>query len=254
MIDEDIMQLIERRDISILLSLDGREERHNSLRGGFRRIRPWFSRLRQLSQVTVALQAAIIPELSENVRYVWQEGFTHVYLNIIENYNWYQDDDVYIFESEYERLVQAMLQGEGILACAIQLYGHLLSTTYAQGCGITRLGLACDWNGRLFPCHRAGELGPEFAIGNIFDGIDQSEEQSLRQRIDTEAFGSRSAKTYPLTSYCPVAIYQKHKDFGGSWSPHFSNMIETKAKIVAKYFYEIQAFAQENRIRGAVHA
>jgi uncharacterized protein len=38
MIDEDVMRLIEEHNISILLSLDGHEERHNQMRGSFQRI------------------------------------------------------------------------------------------------------------------------------------------------------------------------------------------------------------------------
>jgi len=38
MIDEDVMRIIEEHNISILLSLDGHEERHNQMRGSFQRI------------------------------------------------------------------------------------------------------------------------------------------------------------------------------------------------------------------------
>lgn len=254
MIDEGIMGLIERHDIAILLSLDGREDRHNEMRGGFDRISPWFPRLSNLKAVTVALQAAIIPGLSENVRFVWRQGLKNVYLNIIENYGWYQDVDAQLFEAEYESLLRSMLRGEGVLSCALQFAQQLRETEFKQGCGITRSGLACDWRGRLFPCHRAVELGPQFAIGDIFQGVDNTTQKTLRQRIDNEAFQSPSSKRYPLTSFCPVGTYQKHRNFSGDWSQPFCNMIELKAKLVAKYFREIQEWMeQETHLRVVLH-
>jgi len=242
MIDEGIMQLFERHRISVLLSLDGRQDRHDSMRGGFERIRVWFPRLSRLDEVMVAMQAAIIPELSQNVQYVWRQGFTSIYLNMMENYGWYKEADVCLFEAEYDELVRAMLRGEGILACAMQIHEQLHHTSYSQGCGITRLGLACDWHGRLYPCHRAVELGTEFAIGDIFSGVNTDLDQKLRRRIHEEAFRSTSSKQHPLTSFCPVAIYQKHRNFEGEWSRQFCRMIEIKTKIVAKYFHEIRQF------------
>ena len=240
MIDEDVMRLIEEHNISILLSLDGHEERHNQMRGSFQRIKPWFQRLTRLPNVTVALQAGVISGLSHNVQYVWQQGFENVYVNIIESYGWYEYHDTERFKAEYKSLLLAMLRGDGILSCAIQISQHLQDTVYRQGCGIAREGLACDWRGRLFPCHRAVELGAQFSIGDIYTGIDSSLEKNIRNHIGRETFQSTSAGQYSLTSFCPVGIYKQHGDFSAAWSQSFCEMIEIKAKLVAKYFHAIQ--------------
>jgi len=239
MIDEAIMRLIERYQISILLSLDGDQQRHDLLRGGFERMLRWFPRLRRLKQIRVALQAGVIPGLAENVRFVWRQGFTSVFLNMIESYGWYRQDDVVLFQDEYEDLLQRMLRGEGLLLCATKIHEQLRETSHTQGCGITRLGLACDWHGRLYPCHRAVELGAQFAVGDLFSGLDVSLDKALRERIGRESFGSSSAMEYPLASYCPIAIYQKHQRFDGPWNGECCRMIEVKTRLVAKYFHEL---------------
>jgi hypothetical protein len=41
---------------------------------------------------------------------------------------------------------------------------------------------------------------------------------------------------------CPVSIYQKHNSFNGYWCEEFCQMIDIKAKLVAKYYYEIKEF------------
>ena len=239
LINEDIMRLFETRPVSLLLSLDGGKERHDEMRGGFERISRWFDRLIALGRVSVAIQAGVIDGLCANVRAIWALGFPDVYINVIENYGWYAPDDIAAFEREYEQAIEAMLRGEGRLNCAGQLYESLKGTTYHQGCGITREGLAADWHGLLYPCHRAMEVGTQFAVGNIYDGVDPALNRKIRAMIHEQAFGSESARAFPLVSYCPVAIYQKHRDFRAEWSKEFSALISLKAKLVAKHYVEI---------------
>jgi len=240
LIDDAVMGLIEAESISVLLSLDGRQERHDALRGGFDQISLWLPRLAATGRATVALQAGLIPGLYDSVRYVWGQGFKHgVYVNVVQSYGWYSEEDVRLFEGEYERCVQGMLRGEGRLLCTRHLHEMLEKPHSQQECGITANGLACDWLGRLYPCHRAMELGPRFAIGDIRAGVDGHRSRRLRARIRRAAFGSESAKKYPIVSYCPVDVYQEHSTFAGQWPPEFCQMIEAKAKLVAKYHYEL---------------
>lgn len=79
----------------------------------------------------------------------------------------------------------------------------------------------------------------QLAIGSIVDGIDVERAAKTRDRIHREAFESPSAKQFPLVSYCPVAIYQKYRDFTREWSREYCEMIEVKAKLVAKHYLEL---------------
>jgi radical SAM protein with 4Fe4S-binding SPASM domain len=132
-----------------------------------------------------------------------------------------------------------MLHEEGEVTCALQLYELLKQPAHSNECGITAEGLACDWRGILYPCHRAVEIGNKFAIGTIYDGVDAEREKAMRATIDNLAFHSESSARFQLGSFCPVTIYQKYENFGGDWNEQFCAMINAKAKIVSKYYYDI---------------
>jgi len=242
LINEEIMRLFDSRPVWLLLSLDGDRERHDALRGCFEKIARWIPRLVRQGRTTVAMQAGVIRGLCQNINAIWKLGLEKVYINIIENYGWYSDDDVISFEREYENIVLSMLEGIGEASCALQLHALLKQPAHKQGCGITGQGLACDWHGSLYPCHRAMEMGAQFAIGDIFSGLNPELNRSKRMEIDHKTFHSSSSTEFPLVSFCPVAVYQKHGEFEGEWNRQFCEMINIKAKIVSKYYYQIEDF------------
>ena len=241
---EDSMSLIEREGVNVLVSIDGRKERHNAMRGGFERIRRWFPRLAALDSVTVAIQGGRVEGLYSHIRYLWDAGFRQgVFINLIYNYGWYTDRDVRLFEREYENAVLGMLRGEGVLLCAARLYDMLQQAGGYQECGLVGEGLACDWDGILYPCIRAVELGADFAIGEVWAGVDRVKNRVLRNRIRREFLASDSVERYPYVSFCPVEVFQRHGHFGGNWSKQYCEMIQIKAKTVAKYYHELQHHA-----------
>ncbi|MGO8866254.1 MAG: radical SAM protein [Alphaproteobacteria bacterium] len=242
LIDERLMSLIEHGRVNLLVSIDGMKSRHDEMRGGFDHISPWFSRLSALSGVTVALQAGKVERMYDHIKYLWDAGFSKgVFVNVIYNYGWYGAGEVARFEQEYEQALLGMLRGEGTLLCATRLHGLLKQTGGYQSCGIVADGLACNWNGTLYPCIRAIELGTDFSIGDIRQGVDETRNKEVRARIREEVLSSPGAKQYPMVSFCPVAIYQEHGSFAGEWNKQYCEMIQTKAKLVAKYYHEISA-------------
>jgi radical SAM protein with 4Fe4S-binding SPASM domain len=114
-------------------------------------------------------------------------------------------------------------------------------------CGITKRGLTCDWNGQLYRCHRAREIGPDLSIGNIQKGVSNKKNRLYRRKIEHECFKSPSAQQYSLVSFCPVSVYQQHGTFSGCWNSMFCEMIDIKAKIVAKYHYALQEHMKAKR-------
>ncbi|MGI0083513.1 MAG: hypothetical protein ACREBQ_00365 [Nitrososphaerales archaeon] len=143
------------------------------------------------------------------------------------------------FDEEYEQSILGMLRGEGELNCAIQLYRSLHQATYKKMCGITQLGLACDWRGLLYPCHRALELGPHLAVGDVYNGIDRKLNLETRAMIDEQSYHSEASTQFPLVTFCPVAIHQKHRKFSGEWNKEFGEMLTIRAKLVSKHYHEI---------------
>lgn len=238
MLNETIMSLIEEFSIAVLLSLDGGREGHNRFRGRYDRIAPWFERL-QKRRVAVACQAGAIDGLYDNVRAIWQSGFPGVFINVIENFGWYSDADVARFESEYEEAILGMLRGEGELNCAKRIHTALKASAFSRECGIIRKGLGCDWEGNLFPCHRAIELGPDYAIGTVHGGLDAVREKAVRTGIEDTAFNSPAGAKHPEVSFCAVSMVQNAER--DEPNPQFCAMIETKHKLVAKHYYALEA-------------
>jgi uncharacterized protein len=251
LLDEDIMAMLEAEPVNVLLSLDGRPERHDGFRGGYARISRWFPRLLATGRVNVALQAGMVEGLADQVDFVWGLGFRNVFINVIQNYGWYSPAEMSLFEAEYDKAVQAMLAGRGRLACATKLHAMLASSLVDYRCGITGSGLTCDWQGRFYPCHRAPELGDKFSFGDIYEGIREEEAQRLREEIYNRSRRSASSGRYPLLSFCPVSVYQRHGDFAGEWPQGFCDILMTKMKIIAKYHYEIEAYIEENKGKAA---
>lgn len=240
LLDAGLMEAIEANRVNLLVSLDGMPARHDAMRGGFDKISPWFKRLSATNAVTAALQAGRVDGLYDNIKYLWQVGFGRgVFVNVIYNYDWYGADEAARFEEEYEKALLGMLRGEGTLLCAVRLHGQLKQADGFQNCGIVSEGLALNWDGSFYPCIRAVELGREFSIGDIRDGIDAVRERQIRDRVRREALASASAEEHPLVSFCPVAVFQEHGDFKGPWNRAYCAMIETKAKLVAKHYHEI---------------
>lgn len=242
LMDKRTLAFVKKNDLYLLLSLDGDRETHNRMRGGFDRILRWAPSFGDKSRLSVALQAGKIPGLYRNIRYIWDQDFASgVYVNVINNYGWYTQQDVAAFEAEYEEAILGMLRGEGILTCALNTW-EIIDRSYRKSniCGICALGLAADWEGTLYPCQRAVELGKEFSIGTIWSGIDPEKNLNLRTAIYDSVNNAPCADTYDVASFCPVSIYQKHHSFGGPWGDEFCRMIDLKAKLVAKYYYEIR--------------
>ncbi len=248
LINEKIMSLIEEFSIAVLLSLDGGRAGQNMFRGGYDRIAPWFKRL-QKGNVSVACQAGAIPGMYENVREIWTSGFRHVFINIIENFGWYAEADISTFETEYELAILGMLRGEGILNCAKRIHGALKGSAISRGCGIVRKGLACDWEGNLFPCHRAVELGREYSIGSLRTGVDTSLEKAIRDRIEKTAIQTAANEKHKDVSFCPVSMIQNHDRLNGEPNEQFCRIIETKHKLVAKHHYALEALEQDSANR-----
>lgn len=240
LINERIMSLIEQHTIAVLLSLDGGRDGHDRLRGGYDRIARWFDRL-QTANVSVACQAGVIPGLHDNIREIWAAGFSSVFVNVIENHGWYTDADVERFETEYELALLAMLRGEGVLNCAKRIHAALKGRAFSRECGIIRKGLACDWDGNLFPCHRAVELGPDYAIGTLRGGLDTTAEKAMRARIEKEAFQSTAGGDHDEVSFCAVSMIQNYGRLNGVPNEAFCRMIEVKHKLVAKHHYAMEA-------------
>lgn len=129
----------------------------------------------------------------------------------------------------------------------MQVHKALKDSALSRECEIVRKGLACDWDGFLFPCHRAVELGPDFAFGSVRTDVDTSVEMVIRERIEKMAFQSVLSQEHSNVSFCPVTIVQTHGRLEGEPNQQFCRMIEVKHKLVAKHHYSLDSFEKTLR-------
>lgn len=242
LIDAEVMALIEENSIGVLLSLDGDRDSHDKYRGGFTKIERWLRRLSAIPDICVALQVSEVSGLWNRVHYVWEQGIASVAVNIVENYEWYQPNDVQIFEEEYEQCVLDMLTGKGVLVDALYSLRVQQCSTYRRGCGATWHDVACSVDGLLYPCHRFPEIGPAFSVGNVVDGLDKEKTEALREKLDSAI--NHHAYPYIDSEYCPVSLFLVKGSFEALPPVTYCELVETKHKLVAKYYHQLKAFEQ----------
>ena len=248
LLNEEKLDFIEQHNFNIILSLDGPKTRHDEYRGGFSNIAKCFSRLADLkSRVEVNIQVGGVRGLYEEaIKYVWSEGLKAINVNIIENYNWYKEEDIESFGREYESALEGMLREEGIVKDALKIYEYLKEPSYKKQCGITDGGLAMDWHGDFYPCIKGYELGKGSAIGNIYSGLNRVLEKDVRSQAGS-AYTSGSSRSHPYVAFCPVEVFKKHRTFHGKWNEEFSRMTELKTTLVAKLYYEIHSYLLKHK-------
>ena len=151
-----------------------------------------------------------------------------------------------MFENEYEKAINGMLSGEGTLTCALSIFNFIEKNNQkTNACGIFTVGLASDWEGNLYPCQSAFLLGKKLCIGSIYSGINSHKNEIIRRDIFNSISQSVSSKKYEIASFCPISVYQKHNSFQGPSNDEFCQMIDIKAKLVAKYYYEIKKYCKK---------
>ena len=91
------------------------------------------------------------------------------------------------------------------------------------------------------------EIGTQLAVGDVFKGLDAPRCGKIRAAVAAEAFGSRSAREFPLVTFCPITVHQAHGGFGGDWNREFCEMIDSKNKLVSKRYHEMTADAGARR-------
>lgn len=206
LVDEDVIDFANREMHNVVLSLDGRREVHDHLRKNF---------------TGEGSYDLIVPKFKEFVEkrggkdYYMRGTFTHNNVDFTEDIFHMADlgfkelsmepvvcspDDPYALTQEdlpklleqYEILSREMLrrnrEGKGFT-----FYHYMLDLTGGpclhkrlSGCGSGTEYLAVTPWGELFPCHQFVN-DPQFSLGNVWDGIQNSQVQDAFKRCNVYA-------------------------------------------------------------------
>jgi uncharacterized protein len=230
--DKELHDFFLAQGIELILSFDGSDQIAN--RGRNSDLGSVLPLLREVYSL-VLLTNRIPSHLLSNVVTIWEAGFDHIFDNVLKGRYTFSDEEYKQFESQYEKAIDLMLasaSSEGprlylysALAIAQKFLNHSLQRT--ENCGWFSDALGVDVSGRIYPCHRAMELGPEYSIGDVFSGVDPSREASVR---------ALPAARQELINYCPIKYVQ---DNGCSikatkCESHYSREIGIKIAVVQR--------------------
>jgi len=197
LLDDDFIDYAKKQNIFIALSVDGTEKAHNLHRAAYDRVKTASEKLLKAKPYSPALMT-VSPDTLEmycdGVKNLFNLGFMYVIPSLDYSADW-EDRHIPELKRQYEKLAE--LYCEKTLKedkfyfspFEVKISSHINSRTYKhERCelGLRQLSVAPD--GTLYPCVQfVGDK--EFALGDVFGGIDENKRQALYTRNEKEKPG-----------------------------------------------------------------
>lgn len=194
LLDGKIGDFLNKNNISVILSLDGRQGIHDAMRpfsGGkgsydivLQNMKSFLATRNYRDYYVRGTFTAINPDFSRDVEHLAALGFDNISLEPVvaerkEHYS-LKDDIFPVISREYEKLVRVILDMKesgrhiNFFHFNIDFEGGPCLPKRMSGCGAGYQYLAVDPEGVLYPCHQfVGRDG--FIMGNVFEGISRSD-------------------------------------------------------------------------------
>ena len=197
LIDDDVIDFANRECHNVVLSLDGRKEIHDAFRvdyagnGSWDRIVPKFQKLVEARGGQGYYMRGTFthanPDFLKDIQVMLDLGFNELSMEPVvtapDDPAALTEEDKAIVMEQYEKLAMLMLDKdrEGkpftFYHYMIDLEGGPCIYKRISGCGSGTEYMAVTPWGDLYPCHQfVGE--EKFKLGNVFDGVDNTEIQS----------------------------------------------------------------------------
>jgi uncharacterized protein len=193
LLNDDIIEFINREMSNVVLSIDGRKEVNDHMRptrngkGSYDLILPKFKRVAESrNQTNYYVRGTFTHynlDFSEDVKHLAEAGFKQISVEPVvagkdESYAIRKEDLPKIFK-EYDKLARYMIEkkregkGFNFFHFMIDLSGGPCVAKRLSGCGSGTEYLAVTPWGDLYPCHQfVGEK--DFLMGNVFEGIKET--------------------------------------------------------------------------------
>ena len=190
LIDDDVIDFVNRECSNVVLSLDGRKEIHDRFRvdyagnGSWERIVPKFQKLvKARNNEGYYMRGTFThanPDFLKDVQEMLDLGFTELSMEPVvcapEDPSALTQEDLPIILEQYEQLAQLLIsrRREGrpftFYHYMIDLKGGPCIYKRVSGCGSGTEYMAVTPWGDLYPCHQF--VGDErFCLGNVWDGV-----------------------------------------------------------------------------------
>ncbi|SHK84016.1 radical SAM/SPASM domain-containing protein [Fibrobacter sp. UWH4] len=184
LLDDSVVEFLERENFRIYLSLDGHEAHHDVCRkqvggaGSFKLIEPHIPALRRLDTVVLSVVTREnMGSLSDAVRWIQSQGFRNMTTAVDFDGKW-TGEEFDVLAREYTKLAGFWVElkknkvpfylGTVQDKLKFRLTGarHRLTS-----CHVAEGIVACAANGNLFPCTRfiSSKKDAPYVMGNVFD-------------------------------------------------------------------------------------
>lgn len=214
LLDDEAIEFANREMNNVVLSLDGRKEVNDRMRGKgtYDLIVPKFKKFAEIrgdkEYYIRGTYTHFNTDFASDILHMADSGFDQLSMEPVvssptEEYA-LTEDDLPTLLSEYDRLAAEMAKrsqrGEGFTFYhfMIDLEGGPCIIKRVSGCGVGTEYLACTPTGDLYPCHQfVGET--DFLLGNVYDGINN--------KVLVEEFKKCNVYSRPECEKCFAKFY-----------------------------------------------
>lgn len=234
LLTQDKIDYVNKHNMSLVLSIDGREDVHN-------RMRPSAGGTDTYKTVAKNLVNAVKQrdgreyyvrgtythnnlDFTKDVMAMSDLGFEHLSMEPVvgkEGEYVLRDEDLPILEKEYEKLADLYLQrqkegwGEkfNFFHFRMDLYRGPCMAKRLRGCGAGHEYMAVVPNGDIYPCHQfVGRDG--YVLGNVYEGLKNFD--IPREFRNTHVFTKPTCAACWAKFFCSGGCHANNETFGGS--------------------------------------
>ncbi|NLO47442.1 MAG: thioether cross-link-forming SCIFF peptide maturase [Clostridiales bacterium] len=229
LLTDDVIAFCNREMQNVVLSLDGRRETNDRMRGKgiYDKILPGFQRFAESrGEKEYYIRGTYTHynlDFAEDILHMADLGFTKLSMEPVvssptEDYALTMAD-VPVLCAQYDKLAKEMLErhekGKGFTFYhfMIDLENGPCIVKRVSGCGVGTEYLAVTPKGELYPCHQfVGE--PEFVVGNVYDGL--FEHPVLEEFKSCSVYSREACKTCFAKYFCSGGCAANAYHSGGS--------------------------------------
>lgn len=269
LLTQDKIDYVNEHNLSLVLSIDGREEVHNEMR-------PSVGGTNTYKIVAKNLQNAVKQrdgreyyvrgtythnnlDFTKDVMAMSNLGFEHLSMEPVvgaEGCYVLRDEDLPILEKEYEKLADLYLerQKEGwgekfnFFHFRMDLYRGPCMAKRLRGCGAGHEYMAVVPNGDIYPCHQfVGKEG--YVIGNVYEGLKNFD--IPREFRNTHVFTKPKCVECWAKFFCSGGCHANNETLGGSIQEPYELGCKLQKKRI-ECAIMIQAELEEAKANGEI--
>ncbi len=201
------------------------------------------------NQVVKVARMTVSPgqtNIVENIRHLLEVGYPEIMIALATNLPWQAEAIEHIYDCLSDFYIESAQAGRIL---PLQITNQLLFARHeiVQGkyqapengfCGAGKEMLGVSPNGQLYPCHRFVQLGGEYRLGDVFNGVN-TEKRAPFLNVVTDTLHHEMCLTCPALAYCPGSCMAANLlATGDAFYPESRHCLELRAhvRVVTKIY------------------